>query len=96
MAELRLCLSSSQGGPALDALRSAKGFAEDPGGMEAGPLPNLMAGLAGSNSLMRPRSQQFPQGGSTDSERCPLSDLSLLAALTSAVAVPSLDIRTVV
>jgi len=46
---------------------ASKGFLDDPDGAEAGPLPGR---IPGSNSLMRPRSQQFPPGASTDSERC--------------------------
>jgi hypothetical protein len=61
---------SSKGGALTDGLRSgSKAFAEDGSGADAGLLPNRMPG---SNSLMRPRSQQFPAGGSTDSERCAL------------------------
>ena len=72
-----------QGGQPLDVIKSAsKGFADEAGGIEAGPLPNLMAG---SNSLMRPRSQQFPAGGSTDSERCaPVARLLQTCAFNAA------------
>ena len=61
--------NTPQGGPATEALKVAsKGFLDDSDGAEAGLLSVRMAG---SNSLMRPRSQQFPPGGaSTDSERC--------------------------
>ena len=79
-------LKCRQGGPATEALKVAsKGLLDDADGAEAGLLPGR---IPGSNSLMRPRSQQFPPGASTDSERCgPCLETSSLCDVCVAPAV---------